>query len=730
MITRVDFPAKEIRHFHRCVLPLMHTITTSAGIKMPSPVTLCLADELGYEIFDRISNIDLEFRNAKSLDAVTIEYQPMMELYYGMLMMLHYGITHYGEMEQLYRNPPKKLMFSMAYFDMIHDRLVVRYDYIKELVRRNRNAKVSSADNQMLYDEIKLAFVDVDDDYKLVDAILTKGYRYYRDSAIPLALFQIYQAVLEIKIYKNSILNDGKKNAIEGAVMDSILNLARNELKKLKELAGVDAQGEWLVLLELEAKVNFYVKHELDKAIELIAEADALLAQVHQADTKEYKLIKAGIVSQHIHFLSTKISVENKERDSARLMEVLELALTVKPALEHARPNSKELLFNTSIDLLKKYVACLKRDLKRATQETCVSLQTAVLSATKYLGLIKALSCDQIQADLVLQADKMQAELSALLKSARDKKLALHQAELNEAKNKAELEKKQAEYEQQFEQLLAQFPEKCKEAIIERSNRLPVQSARIQEVPNASALPLPVTEEPSVESVSRASLAFFATHGLNEAEVFVAEQADENKAEAMLYVGDKFLLLPRVEEALSWYERAIVSLNQQKEVNASIEESIKMMLEVTRQLLLQQLAISIQRQKNLEASLYQRIINWGLDVCRQQGMNPKILGMRNKTSEAIIYEAGWKEYIRRGQVNKQGGRMPSMPALERQALKVTQESIRDQLEKTDHLMQSIKRPDFKPQDFPSLNTASALFSGHQKKLAKEVVHKAPSQQCV
>lgn len=702
MLPKLLIPVEGVLRFQRVVLPLMHSIITNEGIEIPSPVSLYLGQFLGPELYSRVAMLDLQIRQLQRF--TPLEYAELMELYFGMLSMLHYGITCYDDFERFYSNPPAKSDLPKTYFEIIQERLIFRHQYIRELVAAKSNTHGSKSDTKQINEEIRGVFIDTEQDYQLVQAVLEKGHPYYREMVEPNAIYGICQTVIEIKLLKNTVLHDGKKNETEGAFIDYLIGLARSQVDKTNDL------DQRLCLMELEAKVSYHIKHDFKEAIALIAQAEKMFVE-SQCDksSREYQCIKVEMVAERIIFMQPQLLIEKTISDLAPLRAALDLALTVKPILSYATEVTQQKLYLATSKYLSAYVSGLKRDLKEATLESCDPLQKNVLEALKYLSFVKALNDPAGEAKLLLRCEKIQNDLSKLMKDVRAKRDHLERAKIEDAQKLAELEKMQRDYDEKFDTLLKSFKEECTAKIVERTNKLPAHPVRKMANPVKVAASTVELEKPVELSVSKASIAFFKAHGLEDAQALIDAQTADNKAEAMLYVGDKYLMIPRVKEALAWYEKAIDAFQGQVEPKLAVKEGIEMMLEITRQHLSNQLAMSIRRQQDMENSLYNQIIDWGIKACRQANVDAKTLAMRDQASIDIVYNAGWQEYVRRGMNNQKQVGQPSPATMEKKAILSDQKKIRRDLKKTIHLMKAVRAPAItQDKDFPVLtkNTAT------------------------
>lgn len=282
---------------------------------------------------------------------------------------------------------------------------------------------------------------------------------------------------------------------------------------------------------------------------------------------------------------------------------------------------------------------------------------------------------------------------------------AAQERELIQAKKTLKLlEKKNKEYQANFEQILKKLHDDKQEKIQRRTTpSIPTpQKSEASTPPDEGVADSSITDtapqtEPVVLSVAEQARDFFSTHPYTDYEAFIATVDTADKAECTLYAGDYHILANQDSKALELFKLAYNLATKAQPKPQELIDSIVFSLDVLNSALECKLKTTLAYLQQLEDNRHNHILNLGYQCIQMRSKESQTTFYQmTKALQAIeAFKIGEQRFIEIGEEKRERNLPVSNESIERRRVKETADETENLLNESNKLMNQMTQSDTK-----------------------------------
>lgn len=694
-VTHVMLEASYLRGIHP-ILPALGSTINVNGVLCPTLITQFLSKILTTAHFNEVIKTDRNIRNTQG--PLKLPYRELINYSAALILSSYFIIKNFEQLKNSNDNILTLTSYVLTYTTLYRCNLDKHYDYICAM----ENALEANRLNAKDVKEIQLARIKayqaIEIDYTSTEGFFA-AYKTIIDESIPASwLYQYYQTQLDVRIYRAQTENLGAKAILKALGTDALV-------ARLEALDARLAQpGFELQTQLLKAKEAYHIKRKTALALDRLGVASEKLEQYRLTHFKDgnYEHFKNNFTVLHLSILN------DGYRNIENIGEVFRVAIQAKDTISQA---SAHLKFQFSSFLAGHFDAAIKII---DTQLKCANLPLLDKLQSLLSDILLCLPLYYEAVDLSSEKEKqlMRQPFSDIFNELHScivsKKEMILKKDVEASEQLAALEVKIQEYNNKFEAILKQFHEQAKEKMSKKvSHVMPVPLLPVEKSEPEVA---PVKKE-VVISLSDACRQYVAQYGVDQGQAFINQYTDSvERATATLYIGDWYFYQNRIEEALSMYESALDQCNLFDERNPMLDQSIMMMLEISHDLIENQLQNVIEYEQWLRAERQGFIMYLGMQALQCEGYTDSQLNAPSKKMKDMIRSRGDLEFKSIGQKKHDQGKPLSESAMARYDAKYQREMFQSMLEKSKDLRSRLTLEGAVQENFPALSRHhSALF---------------------
>lgn len=717
--------------------PPLHYELEHQGALIPSPVKahLQLTHGITDQAYQKAADIDyiLRINHAKSTHIDT--YDALIHHLTIMMNSIKYHIDHFdeeklGALKQVHAIAEdgsnviyyEKVEYIKCYMAMHRCKLDTIFSYIKrqrnllnwENSRLAKFAPGRTVDNRIkrkIETNLKNAYRDAETCINQVKAYLTTMKDEDHTMISAPWKFQLYQAYLEILLYHAITEKEASIKSLKTLGAQRWLDILQSLAKE------INTQEYDIEYNILRARYEQTIQKNLNHAAKFIEKADALFTEYKKNPMiapEEIPLYTNQITLVIMSTMLEKLSKNTKDATLEMLETALQRILQAKDTIAQGTDLHKYELSSILDMILGIVEAKMRSEMVFAKLEKLEMLLKLVQLAKDSFAIFDnattTLNCKPRHERALNDIHKVVAMAMESIKK-QDSENALAATKLAE---------KEAAYELKFGQLMQEFETETKEILKRRK----ITSSNFVKVPNIhpaiSTEAAVAPREPSVEKPSLAKRAklYFRHCRLENIESLLNNlQPDDDRTEAMLYIGDKYYLAHHFDKALVMYEQCIAETQLTPIPNQEVVDAIKLQLVCTKEAIEKNI-----RYIELSMSLLKRMLDdFIIKLGRQQLTQQKdgaddTLSLNEKELYETTYALGYDEYIRIGRKNNAEGKGMSLPAQNREFHENNLKLLKTTLELTSTLIAKVSNQSAS-ENFPALTkNPSTLFTEEKKTL--------------
>lgn len=730
--------------FFLLLTPPLHPVIEHNGAFFPSPIKahLTLNHGISEEAFQKAAQIDEILRinhpNAQHIDT----YETLITQIEIMMHSIKYHIDHFQEeklsslkviqrVSVIHADGPTMIYFPISEYIKCYTAIYrCKLDTIDQYIKRQRNlinqealllSKVvpgMPADTTLLRaleEKLKAGYMAAET--CMLDA--TAQLKTMKDEECKIVAarwkFQLYQRYVEILLFKSTTEKGLTRRNLKSLGTKHWLDLVEHYGKQVNSM---DYDIEFLIL---RARHDQCIDNNLSHAKNSVTEAEKLFAQYRASNMASEKDIIH--FTNHITVVKMSIVLETVEktlRDTTLeiLTEAINTIMESKDTIARGAERHRTELTIVLDMILGVTENKIRLEFAHPTLEKMESLLQLIELAKASLSFF-----DKVNP-IIQYKEKHNHTLNILQNTAMSLIEFIKNRELANIEAAAELAKKEAQYELNFEKSMKTFAASTKSILKARKKTIegfvrlsPVSANPPTTSANSTAI---VVYEPTTPPnlVQRAREYFKKCDRLDAIEGFIKTlHENDDRAEALLYIGDKYYLSQVFDKALVMYEACINETNLAATPNQSLVEAIKLQLSCTKELIEKQIDYVNVSMNLLRKMREDFIVKLGQQLMAHDANTDDVITLNKEEAYQAAYERGYDEYIRIGQKNRALGKPLSEPAQHLQLQKGSLAFLKTALDLTTTLITRVSSKT-SSENFPSLTSVtknpSALFKGGKK----------------
>lgn len=723
--TQIMLNAEPLLQFLPLVTPINHSILYEQK-KLKAPLTEALREKLP----------PVEMRAAEAMDILLrtpafkheFEYSGIM-LYLNVIMLnTLILIDHYHDPEFQYAKNPQLFLnnatqtgsqlYIGGYVAMLRCKLDMQFDYIKALVKKCHPSDLFKGHHYKFANAITTAYRDISDTVDEAAQFMATHQEVIDAALAPEVRFEFYQQHIETLMF--------------GMQFPIILTSAKYRHKittSLAKLDEIDKQmndaSHHLTLLMLKAKIEFHIFRKEKRAIQLVLEAKTELHRLALFND-DFSDASLHYFNNHVNLLHLSLympqfKTTNQHITYTLLHDMLDIILEAKESI-HLAPSDLIGQWDEALDIvIKSSLYKLIREIENASLENLDTLKKFTLKLEQAAQLLSNQPMAQTVTDVQLSTIGHKRLIFSVIKNIeKHETIRREQAQENEIKFAA-LAKEEADYNKKFEETLKQFDKEARQEIIRKPKiispkpmKLPAPQIIVAVNTPAEAARVPLT-------LAQYAQHYFSTRPpLHDIESLLDSVHDDDIAEAMLYIGDEYLIHNQMHNALVMYEKAIMQTQLQLTSHPELVNAISMQVEYTRTRIQKQLEASIAHEKHLLASRERFIMELGIAKLTQKGAPAKDRDPENPACHDNIYQHGEEEFRQMGIRKRERGEPVSYLTQNRLDHKAFQKECKQSLVKAKNILMLANANSATADPFPPLSANTAtLFQAPKNKAPRQ-----------
>lgn len=524
--------------------------------------------------------------------------------------------------------------------------------------------------------------------------------------------FQLYQRYVEILLFKSTTERESNRRNIKSLGTRRWLDLAEHYAKQINT---IDHDMEFLIL---RARHDQCIDNSLAHAKKSIEAADKLFAI--------YKASENATTTNIVHFTNhiavVKMSIileriEKNLKDVTHdiLIEAIQTILNTKETIKFGMEMHRSELTIVLDMVLGVVESKIRSDLIYPKMEKLEALLRLIELARE------SLSYFEITETIIKFSSKHEQALNLLHETVTGVIQVIKKQEVDNLEAAAKLAEKEAEYERNFEKSMKEFAKSTKSilnkrqiSIVNFARLCPISSPTPATSANETAIE-PATGEPTPPTLAQRAADYFQGCHMTAIESFLDTLTPtDDRAAALLLIGDRYYRKQLFDKALLMYEACINETNLMPAPNEEVVEGLQIQLTCTKELIEKRIKYLEVSMNVLQQMRDQFIVKLGRQKLQQEGGPENAIELNEQELYEAAYERGYKEYVRLGENNRNQGKPLSEPAQHLQMQKGSLAFLKTTLELTSILMNKVSN---KPsgENFPSLTSnPSALFKDGKK----------------
>lgn len=545
--------------------------------------------------------------------------------------------------------------------------------------------------------------------YRDIDSAYQAGIKIFvgwvEDGTFIKSHYQFLSAYLEVLIAKSQFIKKNKKAGVSEILRcyEELCLLGKHPMLNVPEIENIN----------LMAKIALNVEDDFDKARDLAASMDAWLNIFRMNpdhDPEEF------ICRFHLNVL-LKLGVHIKRfyarevMHLSNLIEQVEIMLSVKDTIKNADEHIKLQFFHLAEVLVTIAVGVTCTFLANSELDTLRAFYAYIESL---INLIDTYSSRWSKITPMMIGNKIESHRSTVEDSRRlvDEKIKkiIQEEEANQ-KRFTELEERIKKYDEEFERILKEFELDAKKSLPAQlktaKKKLASQSKTQASVELTEVIEINAEEAP--KSVSRRAREYFdSVSNIEEIESFSGMVAAEDKSEALLYIGDEYLVNMKIGSALTFYELALTELGFESSNKSELLLAIEISLESTNAILNKQIEYGKYYRDQTEANRRKFIINLGLRSWSQNHSKGEKLDLKKEETTVMLYDLGFEVFKAIGRQNNKMGLPLSTAAVKANDVKSRLAIFEGNQEQANRLLAKVEQAKTVP-EFPSLTESSVTL---------------------
>lgn len=717
-ISNVNFDLEAIRPFLTLIPTLNHSIQIH-GIELPSPITHYLKTERLKNDFEPITELDLYLRNNSTV--FTCDYQILMKYINALIDAVTFIIETYDLPFLAHiRNLPKS-DYIKGYASLLRCQLDRHFDYIRAMQDKKRTSNLKPAEFNQVNAKINLAYRSIAD--------TTENAKKFFDQTDPAHLnelsidfkFRFYQAYIETLIFKSQILDYKTQNQLKSLPTDYCLAQMEKSLENIRN------PGLAIDFHLINSRIALRIHRNLQLAHEQLALAKDTLKKLALNVNFPIELVH----EYNNHIILVELSIFSDTFDSEQnnlpplsfLNEAGQAALAISESIHVASNKHKTEISFVVQRIIEASITQHKQAIQFSKLEQLSGFTDSINQLKQLIQLIH-LSATKEKSEIAKSfAANYDTSIDSLLKLIKFREVSIKVAMEKSEKDFDELAKKEAQYDANFQKMLAQFETERKESVTKRPKMITYYIAPLPSLPTTNEISPPETPAPSPITVATHASAYFANTGIDQVEGLLQTVKDEDHAEALLYIGDEYLKRGYIMLALGAYERAFQQTQLKLTEDTCVLEAIIMQLDHTKSLITKRIRHAEIHQQVLKQTREQYIINLGINALKIEGASDKDLNLKKQSCWDKIYERGNQEFIAIGMRKREAGKSLSEATMTQKEIAHTLSELKSALHHSNLIIGRVQASRNKA-NFPALSShSSALFQNS----AAEMV--SPSMEC-
>lgn len=529
--------------------------------------------------------------------------------------------------------------------------------------------------------------------------------------------YRILRIRIESLIHRSQLLTKNVKDRASDAVR------SYERIRAISAHLGNEATP--IEILNVRARIALHVEKKIDRALILANEIDEVISgYALNLDFNEQQL---GTWVNHNALL--KLSIHLKSIDSSRPMMMSSLTTLVKDAL-----SAKETIGWANETQKAQFFAVVDKLLTYTVGTTVIMASTSKLNELKdcrlFFGyideLFEAYEVSLPRTSYIISAHSIETHKATIDKVKRlvDEKInrLVKAAEIDKANYDA-LQRKIAIYDAEFESTLAEFERGAKARVLAKPLVLK-SKPKSQVAPSTNSEVMTSThaelEQAEIKSVAQKAEDYFSTHHTLEAiEFFINEVSSQDHAEALLYMGHRYLKHLNIGSAITCFERALAEVPKLMLKNEELLVCIRWSLEEAKPILAEQIEYGNIYLEKAKSERRRFIVSLGLRA--SMGDHPdKKWDLSDERDQESLYALGLKIFKQIGE-EKRHQQLPVSEKTERMRnIKARLAVFKLNQSKVEMLISQTEAALGKPA-FPSLSESQAgLFTQPSCKVVKRV----------
>lgn len=683
--TDVFYRSDFLRPFQFVILPFWHK-TYLNGVPVTSGITAHLKKVIPLSELPSLIEVDYVMRDVGA--TYELEYETMLKYLNTLKLCAKFTLDHYDLLSEFYFTFAPKEVLLEAYRDLFRAKFDVIFRCIKE-----QAIKLAATEEHPLrkvyLDKINDGYKQLTDNYRDIEALLKEKIASNNPIFADEWKFRVYEGMFEALYYKTPSLSNGKDSTVInhkseiGDIFDKLMGLDKT----------INNPCFHIITLLLRSRYEYTYDKKKRKAIKTLSEAKAYLEKnrTHANIGDEvYNGYMNNITIFHVTLLTSIIKKNKQHLDYQEVKSTVLLALKLVPTIHSAGSTLKEQCGEALLRLFDYFPAVILKKLKYAKLDDLAELAEDMKRAALLLQLFDAVGLSKTTGHAAMEHKRFNQNCRDLDKYIKQQQRLLLEKKQEDEKKFDELQEKIKQYEENFDEILKSLKETTVKVMVTRqlpaANVTPAIRQGAAPVSKANAVSEIKNDITPIYSVALTAKEFFRENTFGRYEDFITTQTEENKAEAMLYAGEKYILQEEYEKAFALLDSAILQLAQLEKPNLKVKEGIEFVLDMTKEYLEKQIDLILKRESYLKQSRENFIIELGLRRLKEEGQPAAELSPKSSENRETIFAIGYAEYSRIGEDKRKKGQALSSETLERRNLSSLNKSLTGYHQKTNELL--------------------------------------------
>jgi hypothetical protein len=625
------------------VVTLIPDIVTLEGAYIPSPILsyLAHANNISTEAIQNAAKILCVHKYIPQEIVKPIEYNEIMNYTEVSSQILGYIIKHHDKPDMAFVRHFPRVDYIRGLAFLLRKRLDIQFERIQILYNRKTMPFLAKRKAQEIHRKIIEAYQKTNSTIAEFNELLDSYEKAVGNEISAEFKFNFYQTALERILSKATFLPTTKVAELKAFGAQRLLDKLETYLPHITD------PSYHLHFLLYQSRVASTIDHDTAKANEYIKLAKTKLTAhlaEHEPKTRitDIDMIFNVIALHSITLHCWKLENAGKADKRAIYIEIIDDFIFAKDSIKSASDINKGEYTKVLEATIQGALTTLEKEAMFFTVDT---IDTGIAFAEQLKRLAPLFASATLRANVGVVdviSKKYEAAIDLRIEIYKKLKVSLQNEAAKNAEKFDELAKLNEEYNNSFKDILNEFSNELKEI---SKNKKP--SAKKTEKQTATTA---LVEIPVVDIGENAN-----DEELDKIEASLQAMQQPDRAEMLLYQGDRHLRQGNFAKALETFQEAFDQTNIQDFPNQGVIESIKMQLWCANKALQLHIQKAEATQKRLAEKRRNFILELGMKALVKENTPAKDLNLKNQACWDRIYQRGDQIFVALGKEKKAKG---------------------------------------------------------------------------